>query len=281
MTWMQNLLKPPAGMKFDFTQPIGDPSLASPGGVLWRVVDNPISAFIGGTAAVLLELAQPSVRSGVWDHSNFRTAPLDRIRRTAFSAQITIYGAQSKARDEIARVVRIHEHVTGTTPDGTPYRANNPRLLDWVQATATFGFAEAYHRFAGGLSPAERDAAFAEGQPAAQLFGATGAPRSWAEWGGLVAEMAPELEGSDILDEFVTIMNEAPIMPRSLRWLQRLLIRAAVDITPEPVRSFPQLHGKGLRFGERFLIKILARAVFFIPRGETPAVQASRRVGII
>jgi len=183
----QDLLDPPAGMRFDFTEPVGEAALAPAGGVMWRILGRPVTSFIGGVAAVLLELAEPSVRSGVWDHTTFRTDPLKRLRRTGFSAMITVYGAQSKAREEIARVVRVHGHVSGTTPGGKPYHANDPQLLDWVQATATFGFAEAYHRFARHLSRAEKDAAFAEGQSAAELFGATGAPRSWADWERLLA----------------------------------------------------------------------------------------------
>ena len=280
MSAMQDLLKPPPGMEFDFTQPAGEPALAPAGGVMWRIFSNPITMFIGGVTAVLLEMAEPSVRSGVWDHSSFKTDPAKRLHRTGFSAMITVFGAQSKAREAIARVVSIHDKVRGTTPDGTPYHANDPRLLDWVQATATFGFTEAYHCFAGHLLRAEKDAAFAEGQPAARLFGATGAPHSWAEWERLLAEMTPKLEGSDILAEFITIMNEAPIMPASLRWLQRLLVRAAVDMTPEPVRSLPQLRGKGMRFGDPLLVKTLARTAGLVPRRDTPAAQAARRVDI-
>ena len=33
------------------------------------------------------------------------------------------------------RVGRLHAQVKGTTPDGLPYRADDPVLLDWVQAT--------------------------------------------------------------------------------------------------------------------------------------------------
>jgi len=90
--------------------------------------------------------------------------------------------------------------------------------------------------------------------------------------------MAPSLEGSPILAEFLAIMNDAPIMPASLRWLQRLLVRAAVDMTPEPVRSLPQLRGKGLHSGESLLVKVLASTAALIPRKDAPPAQAARRV---
>ena len=148
-----------------------------------------------------------------------------------------------------------------------------------MQATATFGFSESYHAYVWPLSAAERDAAFAEGQAAARLYGATGAPRSRAEWQALLEATAPGLEGSAILDEFMRIMAAAPLLPRPMRWLQRLLVRAAVDIVPEPVRSLPQLRGRGLRRGEAPLVRALARCAGLLPLGDTPPMQAARRLG--
>ena len=275
---LRDLMGPPPGMAFDFSQPSGEPALVPPDGVSWRVFANPVALFIGGVAAVLLELAEPSVRSGVWDHSSFQRDPLMRLRRTGFAAMMTVYGPRSAAEKQIARVVRVHAHVKGVTPDGVPYSANDPRLLDWVHATATFGFTEAYHRYVRPLSPGEKDTAFAEGRSSARLYGAAGAPHSWAAWQAMLALTGPTLEGSAILADFMRIMAEAAILPPPLRWLQRLLVRAAVQITPEPVRSLPQLRGRGLRFGEAALVRALARASALLPLGDTPAVQAALRL---
>jgi uncharacterized protein (DUF2236 family) len=276
---MQELMRPPAGMAFDFSQPAGEPALAPPDGIAWQVFANPVSLFVGGVAAVLLELAEPSVRSGVWDHSSFARDPGMRLRRTGFAAMMTVYGPRSATEKLIARVVRLHGHVEGTTPDGVPYQANDPRLLNWVQATATFGFTEAFHHYVRALSPQERDAGFAEAQPSAHLYGATGAPGSRAAWEALLAATAPGLEGSAILADFLRIMSDAPILPAPLRPLQRLLVRAAIEITPEPVRSLPQLRGRGLRLGEATLVRALARGARLLPLGDTPQAQAARRVG--
>ena len=275
---IRDLMRPPPGMKFDFSQPAGEPALAPHDGVTWQVFANPIALFIGGVTAVLLELAEPSVRSGVWDHSSFQRDPGLRLRRTGYAAMMTVYGPRSAAEQLIARVARMHGHVRGTTPDGLAYHANDPRLLDWVQATAVFGFTEAYHRFVRTLSAQEQDAAFLESAASARLYGATGIPRSWAEWEALLAATAPGLEGSGILADFLRIMADAPILPTPLRPLQRLLVRAAVEIVPEPVRSLPQLQGRGLRFGEAALVRTLARASALVPLGDTPQVQAARRL---
>ena len=275
---LRDLMRPPAGMAFDFSEPKGEPALAPQDGVSWWVCSNPISLFIGGVAAVLLELAEPSVRSGVWDHSSFQRDPGTRLRRTGVAAMMTVYGPRSETEKLIAKVVRMHGHVSGATPDGVAYHANDPRLLDWVHATATFGFTQAYHSYVKPLSAAEKDIAFAETEPSARLYGATGSPRSWAGWESMLAMTAPGLEGSDILADFMRIMREAPILPGPMRWLQRLLVRAAVEIIPEPVRSLPQLRGRGLRLGEATLVRALARVAAVLPLGDTPRVQATRRL---
>ena len=275
---IQDLMRPPPGMAFDFSQPAGEPALTPPDGVSWRIFANPVALFIGGVTAVLLELAEPSVRSGVWDHSSFQRDPLTRLRRTGFAAMMTVYGPRTATEQLIARVVRMHDHVEGNTPDGVPYQANDPRLLDWVHATATFGFTEAYHAYVHALSARAKVAAFIEGQPSAGLYGATGAPRDWAGWEALLATTAPGLEGSTILADFMRIMSGAAILPAPLRPLQRLLVRAAVEITPEPVRSLPQLRAQGLRFGEATIVRTLARGAAQLPLGDTPPVQAARRL---
>ncbi|WP_373989208.1 oxygenase MpaB family protein [Duganella sp. BuS-21] len=128
------------------------------------------------------------------------------------------------------------------------------------------------------LSRADKDAAFAEGQASALLYGATGTPRCWDDWAAALAAAAPGLEGSAILADFLRIMQEAPILPAPLRWLQRLLVRAAVQITPEPVRSLPQLQGRGLRRGEATLVRVLARTAALLPLRATPPAQAARRL---
>jgi uncharacterized protein (DUF2236 family) len=60
---------------------------------------------------------------------------------------VTIYGARSQAEAMIASINRRHARITGRADDGRTYAAGDTELLDWVQATAGYGFGEAYHRF--------------------------------------------------------------------------------------------------------------------------------------
>jgi uncharacterized protein (DUF2236 family) len=52
-----------------FNRPFREEALISAHSVSWRVFKNPVALFVGGTAAVILELAEPSVCAGVWEHS--------------------------------------------------------------------------------------------------------------------------------------------------------------------------------------------------------------------
>src|SRR4029077_1396180 len=47
----------------DFLRPVGEAALVSPDSISWRVFKNPLSLFIGGVAAVIMELAEPRVRT--------------------------------------------------------------------------------------------------------------------------------------------------------------------------------------------------------------------------
>src|SRR5690242_5991550 len=124
--------------RVDFTQPAGEPALIAADSVSWIVFKNPVATFIGGITAVILELAEPRVRAGVWDHTTFRTDPRTRLRRTGLAAMVSVYGSKSVAETMIAGVTRAHGRVSGVAANGEAYHANQQELLDWVQATASF-----------------------------------------------------------------------------------------------------------------------------------------------
>lgn len=275
------MLKPPGGFRVDFTQPAGEAALIGADSVSWRLFKNPVSLFIGGVTAVLLEFAEPRVRDGVWHNSTFRSDPLGRLKRTGLAAMVTVYGARSVAEKMIAGVVRMHERVRGTTSGGEAYHANDVALLDWVQATATFGFMEAYHAFVRPLSGAERDAAYAEAGAAARLYGAVGAPDSAAGFDALMTRMSARFEPSPIVEEFLEIMLRVKALPGIARPLQRMMVRAAVEILPETVRARLGL-GRRWKLGaiERRLVTGAGRLADRIVLRASPAVQACRRLGL-
>ncbi len=275
------LLHRAEGAEIDFARPEGEQALVSPDSVSWRVFRNPIALFVGGVAAVILELAEPAVRTGIWEYSSFRRDPLGRLKRTAFAAMVTVYGPRSVAEPMIARVVRMHARVSGRTPAGVPYSANDPQLLTWVQATAGFGFAEAYSRYVRRLMVPEFDALYREGSRAARLFGALDAPQSVIEQQALFDSMQGRLQPSPIVFEFLRIMRNTPAFPAQLGWLQRLLVRAAVDILPPWMRECLGLTPHyGLRPGERLIVRLAAAASDRIVLPEAPPAQSCLRLGL-
>jgi uncharacterized protein (DUF2236 family) len=261
----------------DFSRPVGEAALVPADSVSWRVFKNPLSLFIGGVAAVIMELAEPRVRTGVWEHTTFRVHPVRRLRRTGLAAMITVYAARSKAEATIARVRRMHDRIAGLTPTGKAYHANDPELLNWVQGTAAYGFLQAYHQYVGALSNLERDCYYAEGTQAASLYGAS-APASEAALELRFKAMADRLERSEILFEFLAIMRAAPILPLPLRPVQSLLTRAAIDLTPHWVQAIVGVKDQGLNDLEAGAVRKIVKFADRLVLETNPAVQACRRM---
>ena len=279
---LSELLIPAGADADDFTAPPGESALSAADSVAWRVFRNPLCVFVGGVAAVVLELAEPQVRSGVWEHTRFRTHPLERMQRTGYAAMMTVYGPHSRTRAMIAAVNRRHATVTGHTPDGRPYRADDEALLGWVQATASFGFLQAYARLAAPLTAAERDAFYAEGQPAARLYGVGEPPGCEAEVDQLFAQWRARLEPSPIVFEFLDIVARMPALPRMARPLQRLLVRAAIECLPGWTRERLGLDGAAwsLAAWQRSILRRAARGADRLVLATHPGVQACRRMGL-
>ena len=275
------LLKQQNGRTIDFTRPPGEAALFAPDSLSWRIFKNPVALLIGGIAAVILELAEPAVRTGVWEHSSFRKNPMGRLQRTGLAAMVTVYGARSIAEPMIARVVRMHAKIAGESPAGVPYSAGDTHLLSWVQATAAFGFAEAYSRYVDRLSEVDLDALYREGAPVSQLYGALYAPRSEAQRRALFDSMRARLEPSPIIFQFLEIMREMPAFPRPLLWMQRMLVRAAVEVIPDRLRECLGLSEYyGLRPGERWIVRLAGAVSDRIVLAESPAAQSCVRLGL-
>jgi uncharacterized protein (DUF2236 family) len=267
-----------SGRGLDISQPVGEEALVADDSVSWRVFSNPVTLVIGGINAVLLELAEPKIRSGVWDHTTFRTDPLKRMRRTGMAAMITVYGSRSQATRMISGVRRMHDQVRGTTPDGVPYEANDPELLRWVHATASFGFLEAYHHYVAPLTQADRDRFYCEGAPISRLYGAEAVPSSEAEIRDLFTEMLPKLEPSEILSEFMSIMDSLPLLPRSLRRFNRLLVDASVGLLPPEVREKLGLDSRSPHPAATSILRFISRQAERLELDSSPRSQARKRI---
>jgi uncharacterized protein (DUF2236 family) len=261
------LFETAAGGRLNYLEPKGDPGFYGPDSVAWRVHANPISLAIGGVAAVILELAEPRVRSGVWDHSTFRIDPLNRMKRTGEAAMITTYGSTAMAQARVDMVTRMHQRVSGETPEGHTYTALEPELMTWVHVTAGYGFLNAYVRYVDPhLSVADQDRYYAEGARLGRAFGAVDPPASVAEVEACFQAIRPKLRPHPIIGEFLDIVsNTSPLGPAG-RVLQPMVVQASIALLPQWVRDIAELPSRPLAHAAvRPVLKGLARAAGLVP----------------
>jgi uncharacterized protein (DUF2236 family) len=266
---------------FDYSQPAGSAAYLHPGSVAWRIYKNRIALGIGGVAAVLLEFADARIRSGVWDHSIYQFDPIGRSERTGYAAMIGVYGPADAARRVIAGVTRMHAKVEGTTPDGTSYKALDPELLDWVSATAGFGFLTAYDRFVAPVSEADKARFYREGGPVAALYGVQNKITSTADFYAMMDRLAPRFEPHPINTQFLDIIQSGKAAPNVPKFLHRALARGAVSILPPLVRERLALGREyDLTLADRMAIKLVARLAERSHDPRSPPAQASVRLGL-
>lgn len=267
--------------RVDYLHPAGEGSLVPPGSPQWRVFKNPIALGIGGVAAVLLEFADARIRSGVWDHSTYKADPIGRSRRTGTAALAGVYGPASTARRIIGGVNRMHAKVAGDTPAGEPYRALDPELLDWVAATAGYGFLEAYHRFVTPLSAAERTAYYRDHEPVVRLYGVQNPLRSDADFFAMLGRLYPRFEPHPIVEEFLAIIMSGEAAPSVPRPLHRALGRASVSLLPFKVRERLELGPSyDLTTRDRVILRAAGWLAERIPVRDSPPWQSAVRQGL-
>jgi len=136
-----------------------------------RRVDRELFVLLGGTAALLMQVAHPKVAAGVDQHSDFRRHPIGRLRRTLDTTLAVVFAQPGQARAALRRIDRRHGPVRGTTVDGRAYDARDPELLLWVQTTLVLTSLRLYEAVAGRLSTADREAYWTETRPIAALLG--------------------------------------------------------------------------------------------------------------
>lgn len=157
--------------------PLYDFGYYGPGSVAWKV-NREWVVLLGGTRAVLLQLAHPLVAQGVSHHSNYMTDPFGRAERTFILGEKLTFGPTSTARQAARTINNLHKHVhghlsttAGSFSGGTRYDARDPRLLLWVHATLVDTLLLSYTAFVGPLTRAEEVQYYEESKEIAHLLG--------------------------------------------------------------------------------------------------------------
>jgi uncharacterized protein (DUF2236 family) len=148
----------------------GDPGLFGPGTVTWEVYREP-ALLLGAGRALLMQVAHPSVATGVAQHSDFPAGAWRRLLRTLDVVARITFG-DSPTSERAAHGLRtVHRSVRGARPDGASYRAQDPDLLLWVWATLVESTALVYGMFIRPLTAEEMERFYSEQQRFARVSG--------------------------------------------------------------------------------------------------------------
>lgn len=269
------------GWKVDFRNPPGEPAGLEPDSMHWKVYKNPVAMAVGGVAAVLLEFADARIRSGVWDHSIYKQDPIGRSKRTGIAAMVGVYGPKRAAERVIQGVTNMHSRVNGNTPKGEAYRALDPELLDWVSATAAYGFLTAYDVFVERVPEVDKKQYYAEAAPGAKLYGVQNSPMSTKDFFSMMDKLVHRFEPHAINEEFLGIIMSGAAAPDTPKYLSRAMARASVSLLPSIVREKLGLGPKyDLSLVDRMTVKALGKYLNRKAIPGSPPCDASLRIGL-
>lgn len=230
----------PGGRPVDAAE-MGDPGWFGPDSVAWRVHSDP-SLLVAGIAAFTLQAIHPLAMAGVAEHSAFSDDFLGRTRRTGEFVQGVVFGSTTRA-ERLCRMVRkVHEPVVGIAPDGRPYAANDPELLDWVHIAEYLAIASANRRFSlHPMSRSELDQYIAEVAVVGEHTGVEDPPRSWAEILEALERHRPNLAVGEYAARGVGFLNDPPIIPGPAKPVWRSLWGGAKASLPPVARRLLNL----------------------------------------
>ncbi len=218
-----------------------DPVLGfyGPGSMMWRI--NREAVLLGaGPAALLLQVAHPLVAEGVAQHSSFEQDPWRRLHGTIRTTMDLVFGDGAAAQRAIKRLNSVHAGVRGDVLDAQArhvawaYRALDPELLLWVQATLIVTSVAAYQHWVAPLSKDERDRFWHEARTVGVRLGIplSLSPASWtaleAYWERMLADNGP--------------IHVTP----TARRLARLIVRPPIPFVPGPLVDLAALPGLAL-----------------------------------
>ncbi len=201
------------------------------------VVHGDASMFVGGIRALLLQTLHPAAMRAVSEHSGFRGDMWGRLARTSRFLAVTTFGHAEDAQQAVDVVRAIHERVTGTMDDGTPYAASDPHLLAWVHLAEVDSFLLAHTVYGKEpLDQAGRDTYVAQTAEVARRLGVVDPPTTEAVLQAALAAYRPELRGTPEARDAISFLLLRPPLPVVARAPYGVLVAAAVGLMPRWTR---------------------------------------------
>lgn len=222
-------------------------------------VHGDASMFVGGIRALLLQTLHPAAMTAVSEHSGFRGDMWGRLARTSRFLAVTTFGTADDAQQAVDIVRSIHERVTGTLADGTPYAASDPHLLLWVHVAEVDSFLLAHQVYGKHpLDQAGRDRYVAETAEVARRLGVLDPPTTEAELVATLAAFRPELRATPQAREAISYLLFRPPLPLAARAPYAVLVAAAIALMPRWTRR--PLRLPWLPVSERTVVRALGTA---------------------
>jgi len=237
-------------------------------GPRWFGEDRPIrrvhadaSMFVGGLRALLLQSLHPLAMAGVAQHSDYRGDPWGRLQRTSTFLAVTTFGTATDAQRAVDRVRGIHQRVHGIAPDGRPYRASDPHLLEWVHVAEVDSFLLAHQLYgANPLDQRGRDGYVGDTARVARALGVPDPPLTEAQLRERIEAFRPELSGTPAAREAARFLLLTPPLPIAARPPYGLLAATSVSMLPAWARMplllpyFPPVEATVIRMAGRVLV---------------------------
>ncbi len=192
-----------------------DDGLFGPGSVTWRIMSSRVM-WVAVVRALYLQALHPRVIRGTLQNAPALTEPADawaRLRRTRKFLETRTFGTRAEA-GRAGRLVRtIHAPLTGTDPDGTRYRVDDPELLLWVHCGEVASCADIARRARLPFSAADLDAFVAEQRTSAELIGLdrAAAPASMAGLEAYYEQIRPRLYACDEARQALRLTLHPPV----------------------------------------------------------------------
>ncbi len=258
-----------------------DDGLFGPESVTWRLMDSRIM-WVAAVRALLLQALHPRVIRGTLQNATGITEPVEawaRLRRTRKFVETCTFGTLAEAERAGRRVRKIHESLTATDPDGTPYRVDEPELLLWVHCGEVASIVDVASRSGMAVGAADLDAFVGEQRRRAGLIGLDpgSAPASMAGLDAYFDQIRPELHACDEAREALRLLFHPPVPEgnRALkvamppfnalafatlpRWARRMYGRPGGPLTD--IAASAGLRAARLAFGQQRLFLAAMRAV--------------------
>jgi uncharacterized protein (DUF2236 family) len=240
---------------------------------MWRI--NREAVLLGaGPAALLLQIAHPLVAEGVAAHSDFEGDPFGRLRRTLNTTMELVFGDGPTAERAIRRLNGVHATVTGPG-----YRALDPELLLWVQATLIVTSVRAYRRWVGPLSREDLDEFWSEARSVGVRMGIPlrVSPSDWRAltvwWDRMLAPDGPIQVTPTALALAPMIVR--PPLPLAPSWTVDLLALPGLGLLPERLRAAYGIEWSPIReHGSRWLGRAVRLWTTATPAGWRSMPQA-------